>query len=270
MLSLLMPSAPVEGDRVAGTVVINQDTIPLRHVLARRVPVSKGSATLMTEVTLTAEPIAERDREDGFSIRMAARAGRVAGLQFEFHGDGQRMSARVLSNRLAAPLSARREGAEARPAVWSDTVIAGQFEATEQGFNNEVVTMRADWSARVHPFVVLAEPTAADAEAALAHPAVKAWQAYESAIRRGDRAALVAQAPQAMRDAMQRPEFDGAFAMLRQMTPTVTRILRVREQGAEAIIDAEASAGEGAKPTRGTITMVRDAGGVWSSVRASL
>lgn len=258
-----LATAPGQDDRVSGTFVIDGDTLALRHVLARKVPAFWDKEKIVTQVLLTTEPVPEEALDDGFALLNAVRAGTVTGVRLEYDDDGSSVTGNMLSQRLAGDLSVSRGGSRVRPAVFTATRIEGSFEATNHDLNDTPVVVNVTWAARVRPMPVVVEPTAADAAAALQHPAVLAWQAIEKAIHTGDKAALLKVAPASMQEAARQPDFDDGFKMMKEMTPKVARYLRVTERNGKAIIEAEAPGLMDPALKRGTITMVKDDAGVW-------
>jgi len=258
-----LATAPAQDDRVDGTFVIDGDTVALHHVLARKVPAFWDKEKIVTQVLLTAAPVPEEALEDGFTLLEAVRAGKVTGVRLEYEDDGRSVTGNMLSERLTGDLSISRSGSNVRPAVYTTVRIEGRFEADLQDMNEMAVQVNASWSARVRPMPVVVEPTAADAAAALQHPAVLAWQAIEKAIHSGDKAALLKVAPASVHEMAKQPDFAEGFKMMKDMTPKVARYLRVTEKFGKAIIDAEAPGLMDSQLKRGTITMMRDEAGVW-------
>jgi len=252
-----------QDDRVSGSIVIDGDTIALRHVLARKVPDFWDKDKIVTQVLLTAERVPEEALEDGFALLEAVRAGTVTGVRVEYEDDGRSVTGNMLSARLAGDLSVSRSGSNVRPAVFTTSRIEGSFESTNRDLDGTPVQVTVQWSARVLPMPVVVEPTAADAAAALQHPAVQAWQAIEKAIHTGDKAALLKVAPAQIREMANQPDFAEGFTMMKDMTPKVARFLRVTERNGKAIIEAEAPGLVDRTLKRGTITMVKDDAGVW-------
>lgn len=265
--SIVIPPAlattPVQDDRVDGTFVIDGDTVALRHVLARKAPAFWDKDKVVTQVLLTAQPVPEEALEDFFALEAAVSAGQVTGVRLEYEDDGRSVTGTMMSERLPGTISVSRSGSSVRPDVYSVARIEGRFEATSKGLDGEAVLVNVTWAARVRPMPVVAEPTAADAAAALQHPAVLAWQAIEKAIHSGDKAALLKVAPASVRAMADQPDFVEGFKMMKDMTPKVVRYLRVTEKFGKAIIDAEAPGLMDSQLKRGTITMMRDDDGVW-------
>jgi hypothetical protein len=261
--SLVVPaSLTAQSDRASGRLTIDGDTIVLRHVLARRVAPLFDKDKVVTQVLITAQPVPAEALEDAWALIGAVRKDKVTGLQLEYEEDGRSVTAQFLSSRLAGTVSVSRSGSSAVPTELTATRSAGTFEAKTTSLEDYAVAVSATWSARVMAPPVVAEPTDADAAAALAHPAVKAWQAIARAIHAGDKAALLAVAPASIKAMASQPDFDAGFASMKDMTPLVTRYLRVTERNGKAIIEAEAPGLLDKQPKRGTITMVRD-GDVW-------
>ncbi|MCU0616507.1 MAG: hypothetical protein MUD17_05375 [Gemmatimonadaceae bacterium] len=261
--SLVVPaSLAAQSDRASGRLTIDGDTIVLRHVLARRVAPLFDKDKVVTQVLITAQPVPADALEDAWALIGAVREDKVTGLQLEYEQDGRSVTAQFLSSRLAGTVSVSRSGSSAVPTELTATRTAGTFEAKTTSLEDYTVAVSATWSARVMAPPVVAEPTAADAAAALEHPAVKAWQAIARAIHAGDKAALLAVAPASIKSMASQPDFDAGFAGMKDMTPLVSRYLRVTERNGKAIIEAEAPGLMDKKTKRGTITMVRD-GAVW-------
>lgn len=266
--SLVVPPAAAaaatsgQDDRVSGTLVVEGDTVALTHVRARRVRPLWDKETVVTQVLLTAQAVPAEALEDPFTLRQAVRTGQVTGVQLEYDDDGRTVNAELLSSRLVGTVSVSRSGDKARPAVLTSTRVGGTFEAATTSMEEQPIAVTVTWSARVQPLPVVTEPTAEDAAAALAHPAVQAWQAIERAIHAGDKAALLTVAPASVRAMASQPEFDEGFRGMKDMTPKVAKFLRVTERNGKAIIEAEAPGLMDGQRKRGTITMVRD-GDVW-------
>lgn len=261
--SVVIPgSLAAQADRASGRLIIDGDTIVLRHVLARRVAPLFDKDKVVTQVLITAQPVPADALEDAWALIGAVREDKVTGLQLEYEQDGRSVTAQFLSSRLAGTVSVSRSGSFAVPTELTATRTAGTFEAKTTSLEDYTVAVSATWSARVMAPPVVAEPTAADAAAALEHPAVKAWQAIARAIHAGDKAALLAVAPASIKSMASQPDFDAGFAGMKDMTPLVSRYLRVTERNGKAIIEAEAPGLMDKKTKRGTITMVRD-GAVW-------
>lgn len=258
-----LATAPGQEDRASGTFVIDGDTVAIRHVLARKAPAFWDKDKVVTQVLLTAEPVPEEALEDFFALEAAVSAGRVTGVRLEYEDDGKSVTGTMMSERLAGTISVSRSGSSVRPAVYTTARIEGGFESTSKGLGDEAVQVNVTWAARVRPMPVVAEPTAADAAAALQHPAVIAWQAIEKAIHAGDKAALLKVAPASIQEMAKQPDFAEGFKMMKDMTPKVARYLRVTEKFGKAIIEAEAPGLMDNQLKRGTITMVRDDAGVW-------
>lgn len=262
--SVVVPaSLAAQADRASGRLTIDGDTVVLRHVLARRVAPMFDKDKLVTQVLITAQPVpTEALEDDAWALIVAVRENKVTGLQLEYEDGGRSVTAKFLSSRLTGSVSVSRSGTSAVPTELTATRVAGTFEANTTSLEDYAVAVTATWSARVQPKAVVAEPTAADAAAALEHPAVKAWQAIARAIHAGDKAALLAVAPASIKSMASQPDFDAGFAGMKEMTPIVSRYLRVTERNGKVIIEAEAPGLMDKKTKRGTITMVRD-GAVW-------
>jgi hypothetical protein len=88
-------------DRVAGMLVADGDTLPLRHVLARKVPNLFDRSQIVTQVLPTTGPVPEAALEDAFALSAAVREGDVAGVRLEDEPDGRSVTATCCRRRWA-------------------------------------------------------------------------------------------------------------------------------------------------------------------------
>jgi hypothetical protein len=152
-------------------------------------------------------------------------------------------------------------------AVFTEKRIEGTMVQEPRKLGHTTYAFDVKFAADVAPRVIESEPTPADTAAAAKAASTKAYLAFIEAVRKGDKAKLLAMSPPERREMIDTPDFPEILKMVQAMMAQNIRVLKTTETGDKAILIA--SGIEDGKEQRGKITMIRQSNGSWAMERES-
>lgn len=155
-----LPRPHAVSDTITGSVIVGRDTIPLRHVVARRI--ATGGTSVVTQVLLTTAPIPDSLLRDAYEVFYASKSGLVEGVALEIDAERGRVRASMLSNERFGGVMVDEEGPAVMPRVLTDTRVEGRFALTTTNLDNLPLVITATFGATIRDGVIAA-PTYEDA-----------------------------------------------------------------------------------------------------------
>jgi hypothetical protein len=146
-------------DTITGSVIVGRDTIPLRHVVARRI--ATDGSSVVTQVLLTTAPIPDSLLRDAYEVFYASKTGLVEGVALEIDAERGRVRASMLSNERFGGVTVDEEGPAVMPRVLTNTRVEGRFALTTTNLDNLPLVISATFGATIREGVIAA-PTYED------------------------------------------------------------------------------------------------------------
>lgn len=259
--------AAAEGS-ASGTMTIEGKTFELKHAKATRIVDWTDKQKEATLLLLTDNPVPDSAVLDSGELMDLYRDGKVNGLKVEFTDDGQNRSYILMSNAYEGSISMSGTFDSAKElAVFTEKRIEGTMVQEPRKLGDTTYAFDVKFAADVAPRVIESEPTPADTAAAAKASSAKAYLAFIEAVRKGDKAKLLAMSPPERREMIDTPDFPEILKMVQAMMAKNIRVLKTTETGDKAILIA--SGIEDGKEQRGKITMIRQSNGSWAMERES-
>ncbi|MBL8241277.1 MAG: hypothetical protein JNM66_27890 [Bryobacterales bacterium] len=224
-----------------GKLILNGKTIPLTHVYARKAP-DKFEPKLTAVYVLAVDRELPPDvRADSDAIRDLQWEEKLNGVEIQFRDGGINWSI------FAAELRGAPSGSRS-PNPYTLAVDGGRVRGTVKmeepsklGDLEYYYEFSAD--APIEVKVAPPPPTAADRAAAVTSAPAKAYMALQTALMKGDKAAIMKAVDPAKAAAIDTPEFPQMLKMIQSMQPKNIQVLRAKETGDAAVLDLSGNGG---------------------------
>ncbi len=261
LAALPAPAAAADG-RAEGTLTVNGKTTKLAYAYARAVPGSFDKTKEDVQVILSDVPLAGKALEDTFERIQMAEAGKLHAFEITINAEGKPISTSFLDDAFKGP----SPGGLSTGDVFTKKVFDGKsVEASYRSakehefFGNKYafdVTFRAEIARAVRPV----PPSAADTAAAQKSPQAKVYAEYLAAVQKEDLAALKKLFSKEQAKHLDEPDAKQMVAMVKMMTATEIKVLKVTEKGETAELTVTGK--QDGKVSSGVVRMVRE-GGAW-------
>lgn len=236
--------------KAEGQLTVNGKAHNLRYAAAVRVPDGSDKTKLNLRVVLSEDPMLPEMLFDEGGLFRLSIDGKLHGVQMDFYEGG--VNWMLLSRDYSGSFSGSQSPNPFPYQVKGDRVDGSM--ATDKKGDKESFSIQARYSANIAAYVPEPAPTAADAEAAKKSAAARAYLDLQDAIRKGDRARILAAAPPEARARMDSPEFPEMLKFIQAMQARELRVLKAVETGNEAKLWLAGKSEEG-KPQSGKATL---------------
>lgn len=251
-----------EGDRVSGTLTVDNKTTPLKFVYARKEPDFFDKKKEQMVIVLSDQAISLDDLEDDFGIINPAKAGKVHAIALTINAEKQVTSGQLfheLFEKFGSNVSVSGMH-EFEPVTFTTDSIEGK--AYVKGPQN---TFEHQWQyeASFKASLIKPAPTGTPLPPGGGDPG-KTYMAYYKGIMTGDLEALKKLVAPEDAKQLDEPDAKKMMEMVKTMTPTNVKILGGVIDGKSATLEVEGVM-EGTKTT-GTVKM-RLEGTQWRLVK---
>lgn len=254
------------GGTASGTLTVQGQTIPMKYAYAVQIPDFFDKAKLGTRLVVSDVPLSEAAVQEEMELMSLSRVGKLNAVQFEFGAERSSVSMSILSNKLGGSVSMSKGfDAKAIP-VFTATQMEGVMAVEPSKLGPMTYQYHVKFAAPIAARVIAPAPTASDAAAAVKSAPAQAYLAFVAAVRKGDKAQMLALASPKVRQMMDTPEFAQNLSLVQAMLPSKIQVLKASENGDEATLTV--SGMEEGRPKHGTVTMFRQ-GGKWFIVKES-
>ena len=246
----------------AGKLILDGKTIELTHVYARQGPSKFEDKTQSTYVLAADRELAADVRVDEETVRHMGWDGKLNSVEIEINGDG--ISWSIRSSHLKASLSGSQS-----PDPYKLTIVGGRVRGMVKmekpgtlGDSEYYFEFPVD--AAIEVKAVRPPPAAKDKIAAQTSAAAKAYNTFQIAVMKGDKAGIVKGVDPAKAAQVDTPEFPQMLKMIQSMQPKDIDVLRATETGDTAELDVSGGGGKDI----GTVKMQK-LNGIWLVMRES-
>jgi hypothetical protein len=245
-----------------GKLIVDGKTVELTHVYARKAPAQFDPKTTSTYVVAADRELPGAVRVDEEALREMGWDGKLTYVEIELLENGIAWS--IHAPHLKASLSGSQSPSPYKITVAGDRVRGlvkmgkpGKLGDSEYYFEFPV-------DAPIEVKAVLPPPTARDKVAAQNSAAAAAYKLFQTAIVKGDKAAIIRGVDPEKAAKVDTPEFPKILKVLQAMQPKDVEVVRAPETGDTAELDV---IGGGGKDV-GTVKMQR-MNGSWVVMRES-
>jgi hypothetical protein len=253
--------------KASGKLTIQGKTFELKHVYAREVADAFDKTANAVEVVITSAPVPEEARGDVGLMMDLYQAGKFHGVKCEYKPEGSGVGVVIMSNAYDGSISVSRSGDSYAPKVLTKERIEGALTWEESTLGPWTYSFEFTFAANIAPRVIEAEPTPEETAKAQGTAPVKAFLALMEALRKGDKAVILAAMPAEQRAMMDGPDFPKMLEMAQAMTPKEIKVLKVTEEGSKATLVVVGV--DDGTPIRGKSYLEKDAAGAWRLLRQS-
>jgi hypothetical protein len=224
-----------------GKLVLNGKTIPLTHVYARTAPDKFEPKVNAIYVLATDRELSPAVRVDPDAVMELLWDKKLNAVEIQLKEDGINWTI-MSSERQSTPSGSQS------PNPYKLVASGGRVRGTAKMAAPSTLgdleyyyefSVDAPIEAKVEP----PPPTAADRAAAASSPVGKAYMALQSALMKGDKAAIMKAVDPAKASAIDTPEFPQILKMIQAMQPKNIQVLRAKESGNTAELDLTGDGG---------------------------
>jgi len=236
----------------AGTLVVNGNRHELKYARAATLPDEMEKGKDMLRVMVSDAPFPSEAMFHDMDLSMLGADGKINGVQLDFHENGLVWLLRSSDSKASY---SQTQSPNPFPAKILRGKAEGEMTAREKAESDVAVTIEVSlkYSAPIEKYVPEPEPTAADAEAAKRNPAAIAYLGFAEAIRKGDRAGIIAMLTPERRAKIDNEHFPEILKMIQSMEPREVRIRKAVEKDGTATLWVSGKSDEGLQ--KGKITL---------------
>jgi hypothetical protein len=259
---LAAPSARADDGRAEGTVTVNGKTTKLSHAYARAVKGFFDKTKEDVEVILTDVPLDGKALEDQFERIRMAEAGKLHAFEVTIDADGKPISTAFRDSgfRKASPSGLSSEDVFTKKAFDGKTVEGRYKSAKPHEFFGDTYAFDVSFKADVTHAPKVVPPTAAETAAAQKTPQAAAYADFLRAVQKEDIPALRKLFTKEQAKNLDGPDAKKMVGMVRMMSPTEIRVLKVVGTGDKA--DLTVTGKQDGNVANGVIHMAKE-GGAW-------
>jgi hypothetical protein len=259
---LASPAARAADGKAEGTITVNGKTTKLAHAYARAVKGFFDKTKEDVEVILTDVPLEAKALEDQFERIHMADAGKLHAFEITIDADGKVISTafRDAGFKKASPSGLSSEDVFTKKTFDGKTVEGRYKSAKPHEFFGETYSFDVSFKADVAHAPKAVPPTAAETAAALKSPQAAVYADYLRALQKEDVGALRKLFSKEQAKNLDDPEAKKMVGMVRMMSPTEIKVLKVVETGDKA--DLTVAGKQDGGVASGVVHMVKE-GGAW-------
>lgn len=263
---LAAPSAPAADGKAEGTITVNGKTTKLAHAYARAVKGFFDKTKEDVEVILSDVPLEPKALEDQFERSRMADAGKLHAFEITIDADGKPISTAFRDNgfKKASPSGLSSADVFTKKVFDGKTVEGSYKSAKESEFFGNTYSFDVSFKADVTRAPKPVPPTAAETAAAQKSPQAAVYADFLRAIQKEDLPALKKLFTKEQAKNLDDPEAKKMVGMVKMMSPTEIKVLKVVETGDKA--DLTVTGKQDGTVASGVVHMVKE-GGAWKVQR---
>jgi hypothetical protein len=254
------PAALAADGKAGGTLTVNGKTTKLSYAYARAVKGFFDKTKEDVEVVLTDVPLEAKALDDQFERIHMADAGKLHAFEITIDADGKPISTAFRDNgfKKASPSGLSSADVFTKKVFDGKTVEGSYKSAKEKEFFGDTyafdVTFKADITRAAKPV----PPTAAETAAAQKSPQAKLYADFLRAVQKEDLEAMRKLFTKEQAKNLDGPDAKKMVKMVRMMSATEIKVLRVVEKGDTA--DLTVSGKQDGNAANGVVHMVKEDG----------
>jgi hypothetical protein len=255
-------ASAADGGTASGTITVNGKTTKLAHAYARAVPGFFDKTKEDVLVILTDVPLDAKALEDIFERIKLADAGKLHAFEITIGAEGKPISTAFRDNgfKKASPSGLSSADVFTKKVFDGKTVEGTYKSAKESEFFGETYSFDVSFRAEVARAPKAVPPTAAETAAAQKSPQAAVYADFLRAIQKEDLPALKKLFTKEQAKNLDDPEAKKMVGMVRMMSPTEIKVLKVVETGDKA--DLTVTGKQDGGVASGVVHMVKE-GGAW-------
>ena len=259
---LASPAARAADGKAEGTITVNGKTTKLTHAYARSVKGFFDKTKEDVEVILTDVPLEANALEDQFERIHMADAGKLHAFEITIDADGKVVSTafRDAGFKKASPSGLSSEDVFTKKTFDGKTVEGRYKSAKPHEFFGETYSFDVSFKADVAHAPKAVPPTAAETAAAQKSPQAAVYADYLRALQKEDVGALRKLFSKEQAKNLDDPQAKKMVGMVRMMSPTEIKVLKVVETGDKA--DLTVTGKQDGSVASGVVHMVKE-GSAW-------
>ncbi|HQQ76664.1 MAG TPA: DUF4878 domain-containing protein [Thermoanaerobaculia bacterium] len=263
---LVTPAARAADGKAEGTITVNGKTTKLAHAYARAVKGFFDKTKEDVEVILSDVPLEAKALEDPFERSRMADAGKLHAFEITIDADGKPISTAFRDNgfKKASPSGLSSADVFTKKVFDGKTVEGSYKSAKESEFFGNTYSFDVSFKANVARAPKPVQPTAAETAAAQKSPQAAVYADFLRAIQKEDLPALKKLFTKEQAKNLDDPEAKKMVGMVKMMSPTEIKVLRVVETGDKA--DLTVTGKQDGSVASGVVHMVKE-GGAWKVQR---
>lgn len=263
---LVSPAAPAADGKAEGTITVNGKTTKLVHAYARAVKGFFDAAKEDVEVILSDVPLEAKALEDQFERSRMADAGKLHAFEIRLDADGKPISTSFRDNGFKKASPSGLSSADVfTKKVFDGKTVEGRYKsAKESEFFGETYSFDVSFRADVTRAPKAVPPTAAETAAAQKAPQAAVYADFLRAIQKEDLPALRKLFSKEQAKNLDDPEARKMVGMVKMMSPTEIKVLKVVETGDKAELTVTGK--QDGSVASGVVHMVKE-GGAWKVQR---
>jgi hypothetical protein len=260
------PAARAADGRAEGTITVNGKTTKLTHAYARAVKGFFDKTKEDVEVILSDVPLEAKALEDQFERSRMADAGKLHAFEITIDADGKPVSTAFRDNgfRKASPSGLSSEDVFTKKTFDGKTVEGRYKSAKPHEFFGDTYAFDVSFSADIAHAPKAVPPTAAETAAAQKTPQAAVYADFLRAIQKEDLPALRKLFSKEQAKNLDDPEARKMVGMVKMMSPTEIKVLKVVETGDKAELTVTGK--QDGSVASGVVHMVKE-GGAWKVQR---
>lgn len=263
---LAAPAARAADGKAEGTITVNGKATKVSFAYARAVPGFFDKTKEDVEVILTDVPLEAKALEDQFERMNMADAGKLHAFEIRLDADGKPISTafRDKGFKKASPSGLSSADVFTKKVFDGKTVEGSYKSAKESEFFGETYSFDVSFKADISHAPKIVPPTAAETAAAQKTPQAAVYADFLRAIQKEDLPALKKLFTKEQAKNLDDPEAKKMVGMVKLMSPTEIKVLKVVETGDKA--DLTVTGKQDGSVANGVVHMVKE-GGAWKVQR---
>jgi hypothetical protein len=258
--------ARADDGTASGSITVNGVTTKLSHAYARAMPGFFDKTKEDVQVVLTDVPLEPKALEDEFERIHLADAGKLHAFEITLNAEGKPISTSFRDNgfKKASP-SGLSSSDVYTSKVFDGKTVEGSYKSAKPGeFFGETYSFDVSFRAEITRAAKVVPPTAAETAAAQKSPQAKVYRDFLNAVQKEDLAALKKLFSKEQAKNLDDPDAKKMVQMVRMMSPTDIKVLKVVETGDAA--DLTVAGKQDGNVANGVVHMVKE-GGAWKVQR---
>lgn len=257
---LASPAARAADGKAEGTITVNGRTTKLAHAYARAVKGFFDKTKEDVEVILSDVPLEAKALEDQFERSRMADAGKLHAFEITIDADGKPISTAFRDNgfKKASPSGLSSADVFTKKTFDGKTVEGSYKSAGQKEFFGDTYSFDVSFKADVARAPKPVPPTAAETAAAQKSPQAAVYADFLRAIQKEDLPALKKLFTKEQAKNLDDPEAKKMVGMVKMMSPTEIKVLKVVETGDKA--DLTVTGKQDGSVASGVVHMVKERG----------
>ena len=260
LIALVVPlwtaCAAAQTGTAEGRMVVNGQERAIHYARAANVPSEFDKGGTELRIILSDVPTPPKAIFEEMSLFSASSDGSVHAVQLRLSGGGAQLG--IWSKDTHGYSFSYSRSPNPYPVKVSQGRVEGELTQKEAD-DHIAFDIAVKFSAPIEKFVAEAEPTPADQQAARNDPAAKAYLDFQDAVRKGDRARILAAAPPEAVSQIDGPDFPRVLTMIQALQNNDLVVRKATSKDGETTLWVAGKNQEGNAVT-GTVVMRFEAG----------